>query len=47
MPAYVIADVTVTDPREMEEYRKHVPGTLAACVRRSRALPSEPFALPR
>ena len=29
MPAYVIADVTVTDPPAMEEYRKHVPATLA------------------
>ena len=29
MPAYVIVDVTVTDPREMEEYRKQVPATLA------------------
>jgi len=29
MPAYVIVDVTVTDPVVMEEYRKHVPATLA------------------
>ncbi len=29
MPAYVIADVTVTDPATMEEYRTHVPATLA------------------
>ena len=29
MPAYVIADVTVTDPATMEEYRKQVPGTIA------------------
>ena len=29
MPAYDIAEVTVTDPKEMDEYRKHVPGTLA------------------
>jgi uncharacterized protein (DUF1330 family) len=29
MPAYVIADVTVTDPATMEEYRKLVPATLA------------------
>ena len=29
MSAYVIADVTVTDPVTMEEYRKHVPATLA------------------
>jgi uncharacterized protein (DUF1330 family) len=29
MSAYVIADVTVTDPKEMDEYRTHVPGTLA------------------
>jgi uncharacterized protein (DUF1330 family) len=29
MPAYVIADVTVTDLPAMEEYRKQVPATLA------------------
>jgi uncharacterized protein (DUF1330 family) len=29
MPAYVIADVTVTDQATMEEYRKHVPATIA------------------
>jgi uncharacterized protein (DUF1330 family) len=29
MPAYVIADVTTTDPAAMEEYRKQVPPTLA------------------
>ena len=29
MPAYVIADVTVTDQATMDEYRKHVPATLA------------------
>jgi uncharacterized protein (DUF1330 family) len=29
MPAYVIADVTVTDPATMEEYRRLVPPTLA------------------
>jgi uncharacterized protein (DUF1330 family) len=29
VPAYIIADVTVTDPAAMEEYRKHVPATLA------------------
>ena len=29
MPAYVIVDVTVTDPVVMEEYRKQVPATLA------------------
>jgi uncharacterized protein (DUF1330 family) len=28
--AYIIADVTVTDPATMEEYRKHVPATLTA-----------------
>jgi uncharacterized protein (DUF1330 family) len=28
MPAYVIADVTVTDQAAMEEYRKQVPATL-------------------
>jgi uncharacterized protein (DUF1330 family) len=29
MPAYVIAEVTVTDPTTMEEYRKQVPATIA------------------
>jgi uncharacterized protein (DUF1330 family) len=29
MSAYIIADVTVTDPATMEEYRKLVPATLA------------------
>jgi len=29
MPAYVIVDVTVTDLKEMEEYRKQAPATLA------------------
>jgi uncharacterized protein (DUF1330 family) len=29
VPAYIIADVTVTDPATMEEYRKLVPATLA------------------
>jgi uncharacterized protein (DUF1330 family) len=29
VPAYIIADVTVTDPAAMEEYRKLVPATLA------------------
>jgi len=28
MPAYVIAEVTVTDPATMDEYRKQVPATL-------------------
>jgi len=28
--AYIIADLTVTDPAVMEEYRKQVPATLAA-----------------
>ena|SRR5437588_3995927 len=28
MPAYVIANVEVTDPEAYEEYRRHVPGTL-------------------
>ena len=28
MAAYIIADVTVTDPATMDEYRKLVPGTL-------------------
>jgi len=30
MPAYVIADVEVTDPATYEEYRKGVPATIAA-----------------
>jgi len=29
MPAYVIAEVDVTDPAGFEEYRKQVPGTIA------------------
>jgi uncharacterized protein (DUF1330 family) len=29
MPAYVIADVTVTDQATMDEYRKQVPATIA------------------
>ena len=29
MSAYLIADVTVTDPATMEEYRKLLPATLA------------------
>jgi len=29
MPAYVLADVTVTDLPAMEEYRQQVPATLA------------------
>ena len=29
MPAYAIADVTVTDATAMEEYRKQVPATIA------------------
>jgi uncharacterized protein (DUF1330 family) len=29
MPAYVIADVTTTDPALMEEYRTQVPATIA------------------
>jgi uncharacterized protein (DUF1330 family) len=29
MPAYVIAEVTVTDASTMEEYRKQVPATVA------------------
>jgi uncharacterized protein (DUF1330 family) len=28
MPAYVIAEVNVTDPQAYEEYRKLVPGTV-------------------
>ncbi len=30
MPAYVIADLEVTDPAGFEEYRKGVPATIAA-----------------
>jgi uncharacterized protein (DUF1330 family) len=30
MPAYVIAEVEVTDPAGFEEYRKGVPATIAA-----------------
>jgi uncharacterized protein (DUF1330 family) len=29
MPAYVLVDVTVTDPATMDEYRKQVPATVA------------------
>ena len=29
MPAYIIADVTTTDPATMDEYRKQVPATVA------------------
>jgi uncharacterized protein (DUF1330 family) len=29
MPAYVLVDLTVTDPATMEEYRKQVPATVA------------------
>lgn len=29
MPAYVIADVTITDPAGFEEYRQQVPATVA------------------
>ena len=29
MPGYVIAEVTVTDPATMDEYRKQVPATIA------------------
>jgi uncharacterized protein (DUF1330 family) len=29
MPAYVIADVTITDPQGFEEYRQMVPPTIA------------------
>jgi uncharacterized protein (DUF1330 family) len=29
MPAYIIADVTTTDPAAMDEYRKQVPATVA------------------
>ena len=29
MPAYVIAEVNVTDPAGFEEYRKQVPATIA------------------
>lgn len=30
MPAYLIADIEITDPAGYEEYRKRVPPTLAA-----------------
>jgi len=29
MPAYIIADVQVTDPAKYEEYRKRIPAALA------------------
>lgn len=29
MPAYLIAEVEITDPKAYEEYRKIVPGTIA------------------
>jgi uncharacterized protein (DUF1330 family) len=28
MPAYIIVDITITDPGEYEEYKKHTPGSL-------------------
>lgn len=28
MPAYIIVDVKVTDPKEYDEYKKHTPGSL-------------------
>jgi len=28
MPAYIIVDVEITDPKEYEEYKKHTPGSL-------------------
>ncbi len=31
MPAYVIADLTVTDPRTYARYVEAVPATIAAC----------------
>ena len=30
MPAYIIVEVSVTDPKEYEEYKKLVPASLAA-----------------
>jgi uncharacterized protein (DUF1330 family) len=30
MPAYIIADVTITDPATYEEYKKLTPGSLVA-----------------
>lgn len=30
MPAYVIVEVSIHDPKEMEEYRKLTPATIAA-----------------
>jgi uncharacterized protein (DUF1330 family) len=29
MPAYLIAEVDVTDPAGFEEYRRHMPATIA------------------
>jgi uncharacterized protein (DUF1330 family) len=29
MPAYIIADLTITDPQGFEEYRQMVPATIA------------------
>lgn len=31
MPAYVIVDVTITDPKDYEEYKKLTPVSVAAC----------------
>ncbi|MEP2670781.1 MAG: DUF1330 domain-containing protein [Cyclobacteriaceae bacterium] len=28
MPAYVIVDIEITDPKEYEEYKKHTPASL-------------------
>lgn len=28
MPAYIIVDVEITDPKEYEEYKKHTPSSL-------------------
>lgn len=28
MPAYIIVDVEITDPKAYEEYKKHTPGSL-------------------
>jgi uncharacterized protein (DUF1330 family) len=30
MPAYIIVDVTITDPQEYEDYKKLTPASLAA-----------------
>ena len=36
MPAYVIVDVTITDPQLYEEYKKLTPAAIAAATARNR-----------